>query len=648
MIGLGWVALWTATVFAQDVPDGLDPVAEDAASEDSPTGEEPVVRIRAVPLFDTHAWYDAVPVDAATRVFMDLAARGPLALAVDGGGGVWRTEDGGSRWRQVMSPLAAISGPADFRPAPLSRDSGNSALEDRIRELADELSDNPDAFESDYDEDYEADSYGSGDIASAEDEQAEDATDAKDDGDSADTFLSELTQQVVLEGLMSEARSAGLREGSMRLGGVAWLHPDAPDLAMVGRADGLWRSTDGGRYWTAVDPLTTSTVFAKGPGELMMVGTADGLKYSVDSGKTWIHKSDPMDGQRVRDLAVGSDGTWWCATDQGLFASQDAENWEAVPLVGIRNQDVRALLAIPELSDGLLLTDNETFYRTDDGGQTVLIVGRQPLFDTTQLIAMGAPGHLMISGSDGVWESVDGGVRWRPVAAGLSDPQIFDLALIDGRLFAATLTGLLRLVEGRAETWSQEGLELAWSGLNQPVTVELRPLIFAATERQGLDPRIYSQRLFRRTGLLPTVVFAAGCGFGDRLDTNFNSPPTQQDIDRNCAVALSMAWYAPSSPGESEAVVVEDTVYLDSSLGGIPVAAASTIRKMTGYRYAIIDLLTELYLTREQLINRFETIPPDDLRAQVLHVLQIQEVTARLDGYTDGAFSRGNVGTENP
>ncbi len=643
MHGLGWVALWAIPVFAQSAPEEAEVPPEDAA---------PAAVERPTALHGSHSWYDAVPPDADTRVYMDLAAAGPLALAVDGGGGIWRTEDAGTRWRLVLPPLAQVSGPGDLSPPVLGTRTTDNSLDYRALELADELSSDMDSsdFYDGVGEDYEADSFGDAEFDDT-DASEEDAQDDAPEGPGGDEGLGEALQdQVALDGLLREARDLGLKEGAMRLGGTVWIHPDTPDLALAGRADGLWRSTDSGRTWRQVDPETSATVFAAGPGRLLLVGTGDGLRYSVDEGVTWIDKDENLDGRRVRDLTVSAEGQWWCGTSDGLFTSMDGEFWSELPAEGLRVRDVRSVLVEPGTVASLVLTDNETFYRLSEDGQSVLVVGRQPLLDTTVLLAPGLPGHLFAAGSDGVWESIDGGLSWRPLASGLTDPQIFDLAFVDGVLFSATLNGLMRLDVTRPPV--EETPPDPSAPASSPALIpSLRAMLFATTGRVGLDPAYYAMRRIKRPRLVPSLNLYGAYDHSMNRSTTFSNPPTSESVDRDFRVYVNLSWGGGSGSGsDSDVMVVDDMVFVDMAdlTDGLPVTGASHQRKMTAYRYAVMDLVTALYQAREQLIEIQENLPPSDLRAQVMHELHIQEVTARLDGYTDGAFTRGTVHSESP
>ncbi len=619
MRGIGWVALWLTPSLAQAAPDP-GPAAERAPAErDAP----------ATPLHEDWSWVDAVPVDSPTRVFMGLAAIGDRALAIDGGGGVWRSETGGQRWRLVLEPLLTITGPGDAAIHDIRIPDSVLDPEDEARALAKELRQEDPSLGT-YEDDEESD------------ELDEDSLDSSEDAPPAVVEA----EGLILEELLRETRGHALQEGGLRIGGTAWFHPDLPDLALVGRADGIWRSTDGGLTWHRVDPASNVTTFHEGTSPLLLAGTADGLLYSVDGGRVWLDKEDPMDGTHVRDLARSDDGTWWCATSKLVYRSDDGEFWEWAPIVGIRDQDVAAIVPEPG-STSLLLADNETLYRTDDRGQTVVVLGRQPLLDTTRLIRAPGPGHLLQSGSDGVWESVDGGLSWRPLFLGLRDPQVFDLAWIEGTLFAATLNGLFRLAEGLPS--GDPGLA------PETVYVELRsgamPLsstVAIASHRLGVDPGFFFLRRSRVARALPYVEVYGRLRSGDDLDTNFENPPSSLDLDRDAYVGLRLRWGGPDLDVLDDVGLGGLEALADDFQHGLPLRAANTYRSAMKYQHAVAETVTDLYLSREKLLSSWDTIPSNDLRAAVLHVLKIQEVSARLDGYTDGAFSAATPSEEAP
>ena len=84
---------------------------------------------------------------------------------------------------------------------------------------------------------------------------------------------------------------------------------------------------------------------------------------------------------------------------------------------------------------------------SDDGGTTFYTAGRQVLSGLRGLTALSGTGHVGAWGSDGVWESTDGGVTWRPVFKGLRDPDVRDLVEITGgEAFSATDTQSLKAI----------------------------------------------------------------------------------------------------------------------------------------------------------------------------------------------------------
>ena len=117
-----------------------------------------------------------------------------------------------------------------------------------------------------------------------------------------------------------------------------------------GGVDGLIKSTDGGRSWTAtglsagvisllaIDPRTPSTLYA---------GATTGLWKSTDAGKSWDRTTLP--GSDVSALAIDSrtPSVLYAGAAEGVFKSTDGgRNWAATELTG----SVRSLVIDPASS----------------------------------------------------------------------------------------------------------------------------------------------------------------------------------------------------------------------------------------------------------------------------------------------------------
>ena len=111
-----------------------------------------------------------------------------------------------------------------------------------------------------------------------------------------------------------------------RPGGVVWMSTLVADLALVSRADGLWRSTDGGESWTPTDALGEVHAFSDAPRGLIIAGTPYGRRFSKDEGRTWHSNLDPISRIETFDFAVDGEKIY-AGTAEGLFLSKDGLSW---------------------------------------------------------------------------------------------------------------------------------------------------------------------------------------------------------------------------------------------------------------------------------------------------------------------------------
>ncbi len=113
------------------------------------------------------------------------------------------------------------------------------------------------------------------------------------------------------------------------------MDPGTPTTLYVGTADGVFKSTDGGRIWStvfavpatevegvrniginalAVDPITPTTLYA---------GTA-GILKSTDGGGTWSTVSTGLPYGLVLVVDPLTPTTLYLGTESGMFKSSDA------------------------------------------------------------------------------------------------------------------------------------------------------------------------------------------------------------------------------------------------------------------------------------------------------------------------------------
>lgn len=427
---------------------------------------------------------------------------------------------------------------------------------------------------------------------------------------------------------------------------LVWFDTNDAERAYVARADGLWLTTSSGRTWEHVfvalpeDPGVTA--FAHAPDGALLLGTTDGVRYATDDGATWIDYEDASDGSVVADVVVEG-GRIWAATNRGLYGSQDGLRWEQVRLPA--SAPVRAIVPDPTWDDGFWVASSAALYRTDDGGATFYAAGRQPLRGLRRLVHLDNPGHLLATSDDGMWESVDGGVAWTIADRLLSDPDVRALSLSESGPVIATATGVWRMVEPR-ETLRD---------LRPVKSLPLSETIGAATHRDGFDIDLLSLAKYGvGARFVPTLELRFDWGSAARRVVDYTSARTGDDFDNDWRAGARLCWGGCSSSvyvsqaGTGDYAVEYDYDRSLTVVGGRvfdegePVAAAANVaQSIRSYRRYLAEHVADAWLARSRLAT--QSVATLSLREQVLHRIQIDELDARLDALTGGAFTRGTL-----
>ena len=159
---------------------------------------------------------------------------------------------------------------------------------------------------------------------------------------------------------------------------------------LEGPGNGLWRSTDAGKHWTAI--------------------TGHGLPTAV-WGRAGVAVS--ADGRRVY-ATIAIDKT---PAASGLYRSDDGgDSWKLVntdPRLTSRAWYFNALAIDPQNPD-VLYIPNVALYRTEDGGKTVQIVRGAPGGDDYHQVWVDPKddNHLMLGVDQGASVSLDRGRTW--------------------------------------------------------------------------------------------------------------------------------------------------------------------------------------------------------------------------------------------
>ena len=89
-----------------------------------------------------------------------------------------------------------------------------------------------------------------------------------------------------------------------------------------------------------------------------------------------------------------------------------------------------------------------------------------------------------------------------------------------------------------------------------------------------------------------------------------------------------------------DVAVVNGEVYDMGDEGALPSVAANVAQHATSYRTDLARIVSDAWISRRRMMAEQPDIAHRPLPDQVAHALMVDEITARLDIYTDGWFSR--------
>jgi len=272
-------------------------------------------------------------------------------------------------------------------------------------------------------------------------------------------------------GLYRREASGEWQHFGPRILGVTGLavHPADPRIVLLGSADGVVRSTDGGRTWRKTTGWEVadvrSIVFDAVTPDLVYAVTAWGPLRSTDAGATWQLAQQGLTllfGQALVADAARS-GHVLIGTEGGVFVSRDAaQTWQRadfpeVPVLRLAQgrSDTKVLLAT---------TQGQGAFFSRDGGDSWTPV--DPATAGANLYAAAIAPHnaalLAVGGwQAGVRVSADGGRSWADRTAGLPVKNVFVLAFdpgMPGRLWASTFEEGTFYSDDLGLTWQNGGL----------------------------------------------------------------------------------------------------------------------------------------------------------------------------------------------
>jgi len=460
--------------------------------------------------------------------------------------------------------------------------------------------------------------------------------------------VSELTD-VYIEDSQGDGSSMGPRTGQ-----TVWMSHSTSGLTLVERSDGVWRSNDHGHTWTRSESLPGVHSFSDGPNQRVYAGTQAGLRVSADLGATWRSVRGPL--ATIETFCFGRDGAvMYAGTAEGLFRSTGESPWAKLLSRYDADIPVWTIAMDAHWENGLWVAGPVGILRSDDGGEQLRSAGQNTLMGTVSLLPLSAPGHILSAGIDGVWESLDGGLRWRPIVNGLPSSANRLLTMSKSGPLVSGLDGtyVLKVAEPPL-------IEEAPEILRDPVGADMATLVRVALNRPGMAmEEVLIKRSIIRALLLPELILNGRMDRARMISADYDAEANTGSMRRAWSFGLTACFGAcrsgtgyRDSPydeglGEVDVDVLDETVavvagevYDATGSASLAPMAANVAQQFTRYGTDISGRVNELVLARHRLLEAGTVIQTLSLREQVSHQLDVLESAARLDVYTNGYFTR--------
>jgi len=375
----------------------------------------------------------------------------------------------------------------------------------------------------------------------------------------------------------------------------------------IGTKRGLFKSSNGGKNWFAdrvfVNKKIKSVVYTKG----LYVCADDGVYYRKEEDEPWqrIYIAKAYDEKDVNDtenngdisemkrsdslnyLAVYGDKVY-LATNRGIYtAANDKNEWQAL------------------LAPGILTEKIEFIFAT-----------KKQLFAATQ------KGLFCYDKRSKIWTGYSEGLPTLRI-------NMVGLSLKERIIFAATDKGLFRAKLENADfnKMNRKKSHDNFTLKDEPTVLEIQRAAIEYAEVSA-DKIKWMRSAASNKALLPKVSLGFDGDLYRTIDLDRGSTTTpdfyiEGPNDKNWGWDVDFSWDL------GEIIWNDDQTNIDVRS-----------RLMVQLRNDVIDEVTKLYFERRRLQLELQANPPENKDHELRKQLRLDELTANIDGLTDGYLSR--------
>jgi photosystem II stability/assembly factor-like uncharacterized protein len=150
------------------------------------------------------------------------------------------------------------------------------------------------------------------------------------------------------------------RVNQLSLGGPTWY---------AATSTGLYRSADQGQSWQGPINGATDTLFVNAHDQVVVAASQSSLMLSSNDGQTWSQMAMPGKLSGIRALVVAANHSVWVGGREGLFYTEDAgQSWK--PLANLPLGEISGLTYDPDLKRVLVTSRSSTLIFGVDGTDT--------------------------------------------------------------------------------------------------------------------------------------------------------------------------------------------------------------------------------------------------------------------------------------